>query len=296
LDPFIAALIFLAGLACGSFLNVCISRIPNEVSIIAPRSCCPLCGSAIRWRDNIPLLSWVRLRGRCRDCGRPISLRYPFVELLTAVLLVACYGWFGLTLTMAKGCVFCFLIVGLIFMDAETGLLPAEFTYPGIVLGLLFAWFVPVDASGTKLVFWLAGRPAPVSPPALSLMDAAAGVVFGAGFFLVAWGAYYAVRRRDGIGFGDIALIAMVGAFLGLKLTVLVVFLSPILGTGCVLVWIVLRRRRTAREQRGDANQSEAANLLLMTPIPFGVFLGSSALIAQFFGGGIWDWYLGLFR
>ena len=123
--------LFVIGLAFGSFLNVCISRIPRDESVISPRSRCPACGAFLRWHDNIPLLSWLLLRRRCRDCGSRISLRYPIVELLTAVLFTACYGSFGSTLVTVKLCIFCFLLVGLIFMDAETGLLPREFTYTG---------------------------------------------------------------------------------------------------------------------------------------------------------------------
>jgi len=125
LSPILAIAFLVFGLAFGSFLNVCISRVPNDLSIIAPRSHCPLCQSPISWRDNVPLLSWILLRGHCRACGQRISFRYPLVELLTGLLFVACYASFGVSGMTCKGCVLCFLLVGLIFMDAETGLLPA---------------------------------------------------------------------------------------------------------------------------------------------------------------------------
>src|SRR4051812_15810831 len=121
-----------AGLVFGSFLNVCISRIPRDLSIISPRSRCPHCGTPIRWYHNVPVLSYLLLKRQCAACSHPISLRYPAVELLTAALFVACLWKFGLTLLLLKFAVFSFLLVGLIFMDAETGLLPREFTWTGI--------------------------------------------------------------------------------------------------------------------------------------------------------------------
>ena len=282
------AIAFLAvGLALGSFLNVCISRLPRDLSVVAPRSYCPSCRAPIAWRDNIPLLSWMILRGRCRACGGRISPRYPVVELLTAVLFVACYASFGLTAMALKACVLCFLLVGLIFMDAETGLLPAEFTYSGILLGFLFAWFVPVDSSGIVLWLQALGSHAEPSGALLSLLDAALAVLFGAGFFFVAWAVYFLVRKRDGLGFGDIALMAMVAVFLGLKLTVLVVFLAPVSATIYAIVMLVARPKAA-----GDSPQTS----VLFLAIPFGVFLGASGFAALFFGESIWRWYLGFFQ
>ena len=124
MDRFLECVLFVVGLAFGSFLNVCISRIPHDESVVSPRSHCPACSAPIRWYDNIPLVNWLALRGRCRDCAWHIPLRYPVVELLTGVLFAACYVWFGPTWLTLKFCVFSFLILGLIFMDAETGLLP----------------------------------------------------------------------------------------------------------------------------------------------------------------------------
>ncbi len=140
MNLFLECALFVVGLAFGSFLNVCISRIPRDESVVAPGSHCRACGKPIAWHRNIPVVSWIMLRGRCADCGAPIALRYPAVELLTALLFVACFAKFGPTWTCLKMCIFCFLLVGLIFMDAETGLLVREFTYPGIVIGLALAW------------------------------------------------------------------------------------------------------------------------------------------------------------
>src|SRR5271165_3660178 len=290
---------FVAGLAFGSFLNVCISRIPRDLSIVAPPSFCPRCEAPIRWRDNIPLLSWIILRGRCRECGLPISRRYPAVELLTAVLFVSCYTSFGVSWLNLKCCLFCFLIVGLIFMDAETGLLPHEFTYSGIGLGLGLAWLAPIDPSGTAFFLNALGlRGIPIGPE-LSVLDSVIGAVLGAGFFYLTWALYYLVRRRHGMGFGDIALIAMVGTFLGLKLTVLVVFLAPIMATlvGVTLLFVNPHPdANSGTDVPTSTADSSFAKTLLSREVPFGVYLGISSLIVLFSGKLIWDWYLELFR
>jgi leader peptidase (prepilin peptidase) / N-methyltransferase len=287
LDPILAVVIFIAGLVFGSFLNVCISRIPRGLSIIAPRSRCPHCEHPIAARDNVPLLSWLWLKGRCRNCGGSISLRYPAVELLTAILFVASYASFGLGWIALKAGILCFLVTGLIFMDAETGLLPAEFTYPGTAVGLLLAWHFPFDSSGTEFLMWEFGVRATPSSNLLSLLDAVVAAALGAGFFFVAWAVYYLLRRRDGLGFGDIAMMAMVGTFLGLKLTVLVIFFAPVMGTIYGLSLLVRRPAKTA------PSESVA---FLSRMVPFGVFLGTSALISLFMGEAIWNWYLGWFR
>jgi leader peptidase (prepilin peptidase)/N-methyltransferase len=184
-----------------------------------------------------------------------------------------------------KAAVLCFLLIGLIFMDAETGLLPAEFTYTGIALGLLVWWKLPFDSSGTEFLLRQFGARTIFSPGMLSFLDAVVAAVFGAGFFFVAWAAYYLVRKLDGLGFGDIALMAMVGTFLGLKLTALVVFLAPVMGSLFALT-LLLRRPVPA----------DGPVPFLSRAVPFGVFLGTSALISLFLGQGIWNWYLGMFR
>jgi leader peptidase (prepilin peptidase) / N-methyltransferase len=295
LELLLECALFVVGLVFGSFLNVCITRIPRDQSIVSPPSHCPYCRKPIRWRDNIPLLSWIVLRGLCRDCGQPISGRYPVVELLTASLFVACYASFGTTWLTLKFCVFCFLIVGLIFMDAETGLLPREFTYSGIGIGFATAWFNSIDASGTSFLLSVMGARSVSSNSELYLLDSVVGAGFGAAFFYLAWALYYLVRRRHGVGFGDIALIAMVGAFLGLKLTVLVVFLSPIMATVFAVTMLLLNRNKIHGSQLAQLN-ANGAESFFFREVPFGVFLGASSLIALFVGREIWGWYLGLFR
>lgn len=297
MDLFLECALFVVGLVFGSFLNVCISRIPRDLSIVSPRSFCPRCHAPILWHDNIPLLSWILLRGRCRECRRPISLRYPAVELLIAVLFVACYASFGVTWLTLKFCIFCFLMIGLIFMDAETGLLPHEFTYPGIVLGLVFAWRAPANRQSTAFLLSALGMRGIPSGQELALLDSVVGAVFGAGFFYLGWALYYLVRKRQGMGFGDIALIAMIGAFLGLKLTVLVVFFAPIIATLFAVVMLAIKPNASLGHSAADhATKGSFTSALLSREVPFGVFLGTSALIALFFGEQIWSWYLRMFR
>lgn len=313
MDIFLECVAFIAGLVFGSFLNVCISRIPRDESIIRPPSHCPRCGRPIRGFDNIPLLSWTLLRGRCRACGERISLRYPAVELLTAIVFFACYVAYGPALLTLKFCVFSFLLIGLIFMDAETGLLPREFTYPGIALGLAFAWIAPSDISGARFLFLVFRRSMP-GTHALSLIDSALGATVGAGFFYLAWALYYLGRKRHGLGFGDIALMAMSGAFLGLKLILLVIFFAPIAGVLYVVTALIVEKLREAsrghtpvsstssdagREElpTSDGQQPEPSDPppFLQREIPFGIFLGGCSLAAIFFGEAIWTWYLGRF-
>ena len=291
MDRLFECALFVVGLVFGSFLNVCISRIPRDQSIVSPPSHCPRCGAAIRWYDNIPVMSWLFLRGRCRSCAERISLRYPTVELLSGIGFAACYATFGTTWLTVKFCAFVFLIIGLIFMDAETGLLPHEFTYSGIVLGLAFSWVAPPDYAATIFLLRLFGVSAP-TVHMLSVCDAVLGALIGAGFFYLAWALYYLVRKKHGVGFGDIALMAMAGAFLGLKLVVLVIFLAPISGVIYVTALLVIEAFLA------DASQPQRVNTdppFLAREIPFGVFLGGCSLLATFAGEVIWAWYLRLF-
>ncbi len=288
MDLLLECVLFVAGLAFGSFLNVCISRIPRDQSIIHPASHCDACGAPIRWYDNVPLVSWLVLRGRCRHCRTRISARYPVVELLTALLFTACYLSFGWTILTLKFCVFGFLLIGLIFTDAETGLLPREFTYPGIVLGLAFSWVAPTDYAATALVLRIFDKQVQ-NVHWLSLFDSALGGLIGAAFFYLAWAFYYLVRKKHGLGFGDITLMGMSGAFLGVKLTLLVIFCSPPLAVVYVCILLV-GERFISRAKPETQLQDEGP--FLGRQIPFGVFLGVCSLAAIFLGQTIWSWYL----
>jgi leader peptidase (prepilin peptidase)/N-methyltransferase len=215
------------------------------------------------------------------------------VELLTASLFVACFAKFGLSLALLEFCLFSFLLLGLIFMDAETGLLPAEFTYTGIGLGLLFSWLVPGDSSGTEFLMRLLGIHTATNVCLASLVDAIVAMLSGAAFFYSIWALYYLVRKRHGLGFGDIALIAMCGAFLGLKLTLFVLFAAPILATVYgigLLVWNALgHNSHTATDSQPRLSTVE---MLQLGEIPFGVFLGACSLLAVFWGERAWNLYL----
>jgi len=217
-DPVFASAIFITGLAFGSFLNVCIYRLPRELSVVTPRSACPNCKQAIAAYDNIPVLSWLILGGRCRHCRTRISPRYLMIEVLTGVLFLACYWYFGLTLSTVKYCAFAFLLLGLIFTDAETKLLPDKMTLPGLALGLLFSVIVPVNDLASQFLPGIVNLPfsGEVSSHLLSLLDSLLGAALGASFIYGAGAIYLRWRGMEGMGFGDVKLMAMVGAFLGM--------------------------------------------------------------------------------
>ncbi len=307
MDPLFATAIFLLGLAFGSFLNVCIYRLPRGRSIVRPRSACPGCGAPISARDNIPVLSWLLLRGRCRHCKMPISPRYMIVELATAVLFLACYAHFGLSLATLKFCVLGFLLIGLIFTDAETRLLPDTLTLTGLGLGVLFSLFVPVSDVVSWLVPHLVSTPPSqeISWRAQSLADSLLGAALGASFIYVAGALYKVVRHVEGMGFGDVKLMAMVGAFLGASLTVFTLFGASLVGSVCgllavLIVWAKRTRRRMTRNRESVTTARkrawQSARLLYRHyEMPFGVFLGGMAIVAFLFGRSILRWYGGLY-
>ena len=305
MDPIFASAIFLLGLAFGSFLNVCIYRLPLGLSVVTPRSLCPRCQRPIAFFDNIPVLSWLILGGRCRQCKAVISVRYLFIELLTGGVFLACYWHFGLTLATLKYCVFGFLLLGLIFTDAETKLLPDKLTLPGLVLGLLFSLFVPVNDLASQFLPGVVNFPfgSDLVAPLTSALDALLGAAVGAGFIYGAGAIYLRWRGMEGMGFGDVKLMAMVGAFVGIKLTVFTIFTASLVGSlfgvGTVLlVWV----KRTHRFMRSLANAQAARRrgwqsaqmVYRFYQMPFGVFLGSMALVAFFFGNKFLHWYGGL--
>jgi leader peptidase (prepilin peptidase)/N-methyltransferase len=309
LTPIYGLYVFLFGLCLGSFLNVCIYRLPRGLSVVRPRSACPKCHTPIAGWDNIPVLSWLILRGRCRHCKAPISGRYAAVELLTALAFLTMYWTFGVSWATLKFCVFAFLLLGLIFTDAETHLLPDALTLPGIVLGLGFSFLVPVDDLVARFFFSALGDLPLSSDIAGRLLwfgDALLGAALGACFIYGAGAIYLRARGVEGMGFGDVKLMAMVGAFLGAKLTVFVIFAASLVGSifgvsAILVVWWKRTRRRIQRTHEPAAvarrRAWHSARLLYRNfQIPFGVFLGSMALLAIFLGNRIIDWYLGLYR
>ncbi len=307
MDSFFAVASFLFGLVFGSFLNVVIHRVPRSESIVFPSSACPKCHSSIKPYDNIPVVSWLILRGRCRNCQEPINARYAVVELLVATLFLACYWRFGMSLATLKYCLFSFLIVGLIFIDAEHKLLPDVLTLPGLLAGLVFSWFVPVYDLLAELLpsYFASAHVAHLSWHWISLGDAALGALVGSAFIFGVGFVYLHARGVEGMGLGDVKLMAMVGAFLGVRLTVFTIFAASLLGTGFGLslilsVWLQRTRRRMARnrESREVARKhawSSAKLVYRYYQIPFGVFLGSTALCALFFGKRLMALYWGIY-
>jgi leader peptidase (prepilin peptidase)/N-methyltransferase len=304
-DPFLATSIFLFGLCFGSFLNVCIYRLPLGLSVVTPRSACPGCKTPIAFYDNLPVLSWLILRGRCRHCKTKISPRYLLIELLTGLLFLACYWYFGLTLSTLKYCVFAFLLLGLIFTDAETKLLPDKLTLPGLALGVVFSLLVPVNDLAAQFLPGIVNLPfsGDVSMRIVSLFDSLLGALVGAAFIYGAGAIYLRWRGAEGMGFGDVKLMAMVGAFLGIKLTIFTIFTASIAGSlfGLTTVFVVWLKRthrfmkRLANAQAARRRGWQSAQFVLRNyQMPFGVFLGSMAMIAFFFGNQLLHWYGGL--
>jgi leader peptidase (prepilin peptidase)/N-methyltransferase len=255
-----ALIALVAGLLIGSFLNVCIYRMPRDLSVVSPRSFCPACEHPVAWYDNIPIVSFVVLRGRCRHCSKPIPIRYPIVEALTAALFFGIVLAAGPTVRAAKICVFCALTIGLMFSDLEERILPDEFTLGGIALGLLFAVVTPFRAMFLSLFLphW--------NPRGLSLAEAAVSAAVPA---LMLWGLgalYQKIRDKEGLGLGDVKMVAMIGAFLGLEAAVATVMVGALLGSLIGLAYIYLARK--------DPGTYE---------LPFGTFLGAAAIAVALF-------------
>jgi leader peptidase (prepilin peptidase)/N-methyltransferase len=265
----------LFGLIIGSFLNVCIVRIPGRKSIVMPASACPNCGAAIRPWDNIPVVSWLLLGGKCRACKTPISWMYPVVELLTAALFWACYYAFGLTTEALKWAIFSALMIVLVFTDLRERILPDVVNYSGFAVGLALS-LVTKPADGAAL--WLANRVFDFPPPSpvISLADALLGAAFGSGMLWLVAEIYFRMRGREGMGFGDVKMMLMAGAFLGLKRTLLTILAGSVLGSVLGLAFMLARRKGSDYE------------------LPFGSFLGMAAVLVMFFGTPLVNWYLSL--
>ena len=247
---------FVFGVVCGSFLNVCIHRLPKDESIVFPGSRCPACQAPIRPWDNIPLVSYAILRGRCRGCQHPISWRYPLVEGLTGILFALTVTQYGVSLQAAFLAAFLGGLVVVSFIDLDHQIIPNVITLPGIPLGLLGGL--------------VAGEP--------PILDRLIGALAGAGFLylvLLYGGALYG---QDAMGEGDLNLIAMVGAFLGWRAVVVTILLACLIGS--VVGLGLIGFRRLGRRQH----------------IPFGPFLSLGAVIALFWGQPLIAWYLGLLR
>ena len=239
----LSILAFLLGTVVGSFLNVCIYRLPEKKSIISPGSHCPHCHTPIKWYDNIPLLSFALLKGRCRYCQKPISRQYPLVEFITGLFTFFIYFDYGFSLT---GIIYLFFIYALIvisFIDLKWQIIPDVISVPGIFGGLMASFCLPY----------------------LSFKDSVCGALLGGGFlFIVAYG-YYFIRKKEGMGGGDIKLLAMIGAFLGWRAIPFVLFSASVMGSIIGILWILFQGK--------DRN----------FPIPFAPFLALGAIWVVFF-------------
>jgi len=281
LPDYIGYIFFFAlGAVIGSFLNVVIHRLPNEESIVFPNSACPKCKAKIKAYDNIPILSWLILGGKCRNCKNPISFRYPTVELLTAVLFALVFWRFDLTPILPVYLIFVAAILALIFIDAEHMILPNAITYPGIVFSFLVRLVFPLVFS---TVFFDDLKVAPLAKMAMplwqvSLLGAVIGALAGGGSLWLLGKVWKIVRGIDAMGLGDVKMMFAVGALLGWRLTLLTLFLATATGAvGGIAVMIAKKERN------------------LQTQIPFGIFLGLGTILSVLFGDIILRWYLANF-
>jgi len=238
------------GAVIGSFLNVCIYRLPRDKSIVWPSSACPNCGHELAWYENVPIVSFFALSGRCRSCRNRIAIRYPIVELLTAVMFAAAWSYYGPSVLLVARLVFgCSLIV-LFAIDLEHHLLPNVITLSGIVVGFAFSFLA--DPGWKASLF---------------------GILVGGGSLLLIAEAYYLIRHEEGLGMGDVKMLAMIGAFIGWKLTLVTLVMASFAGSAIGIALIVSRRGG------------------LKYALPFGTFLALGAAAAATVGPGLLDWY-----
>ena len=251
---FVTVVTLLFGAAIGSFLNVCIYRLPLHESIVFPASHCRVCATPLTWYDNLPLMSYLLRRGRCRFCGTAFSFRYFLVELLTALVAVALIYRFGLTITALGYFAFSAALIVITFIDLDYQIIPDVVSLPGAVAGVLFS----------------------LVTPELSLWNSLVGLVVGAGVLLAVALGYRLTTGREGMGGGDVKLLAMIGAFLGWRAVPFTLFAASFLGSVVGVAAMV----------RTNADSKLA--------LPFGPFLSFGALCYLFFGEQLIEWYLGL--
>jgi leader peptidase (prepilin peptidase)/N-methyltransferase len=250
----------LAGLLIGSFLNVCIYRIPRDLSVVVPRSFCPECGKPVAWFDNVPLLSYARLQGRCRDCGKSIGIRYPLVELTTAIFFACSIALFGWNLNGLKWCLFQAIMTVLFWVDLEERILPDEFTLGGGALGFLFAFFTKVPGELGELLL------SNSSVRVQSLFEALGGAFILTLPLAVVGFIWSRVTKRDVLGLGDIKLLPCIGLFLGIEVGIQTLLLGSLMGAIIGGIYIFIRKKK-AREYE----------------LPLGSFYCAAAAIIPFF-------------
>ena len=267
-SPTVLAIVFVLGACIGSFLNVCITRWPAKLSVVSPRSRCPNCERGISWYENIPLISWLLLKGRCRGCGIPISSLYPIVELTTAVLWTLCFMQLGMTFTAFRVAIFGTILLGVAVTDARDYLIPDGFTITGFLWNIASSAFALLI--GEQLYF-----AAPI--------EALYGACVGAGSIaIVAW-LGEAALKKEAMGFGDVTLMAMAGAALGAERSLIAVFLGAFLGALMFLLVVYpiawLRARSTGTEFDPPL-------------VPFGVFLAPASMLVLIWGEELKQWWV----
>ena len=254
---------FIFGSVIGSFLNVCIYRLPRDISLVFPPSSCTSCNKPIRFYNNIPILSYIFLRGKCNNCGNKFSIRYPIIELISAILTTLTVYTFGLTFNTLIYLILIYSLIVVTFIDLEHMIIPNLISIPGIVLGLLFnisktdfELFSRLDLSANFTNILLLTK--------FPLFDSILGIIFGGGILLVIALVYKKIRKVEGMGMGDVKLLAMIGAFLGLKSVIFVIFISSLIGSivGITLMFM----------NKGD----------LKYAIPYGPFLSLAAILFIF--------------
>ena len=253
LPPLLVAALF--GALVGSFLNVCIYRLPRDLSIVWPGSACPHCTRQLSWFENIPIASFLALAGRCRTCRGTIAIRYPVVEALTVLMFASAVWFFGPGVLLASRLIFGCALIVLFAIDLEHHLLPNVITLPGIAIGFAFSFFT-VPGWPSSLI----------------------GIAVGGGTLYAIAGAYYLVRHEEGLGMGDVKMLAMIGAFLGWQLTLVTLMMASLAGSIVGLALIVARR----------GNMKYA--------LPFGTFLALGAALAAIVGQSALDWYMSVYR
>jgi leader peptidase (prepilin peptidase) / N-methyltransferase len=263
------------GLMIGSFLNVCIYRIPLGKSIVFPRSACAICGVPIRAYDNIPVFSFLLLRGKCRSCGKPISLQYPLVELLSGLAFFCCaQTWHFASPTYVNSLLLSLIIV-LVVTDYHHQILPNVLTIPGAIAGFLLSPFQAIELYSDAFSKGLAAQLGfEDSPLVLSWIGALLGAAIACGSLYAVAFFFEKIRKKQGLGMGDVKMMAMVGAFLGFRLVFLTIFLGSLLGSIIGIYGIVFRK------------------MDLQTKLPFGVFLGAAAALSLFYGLPLLGWYV----
>lgn len=244
------------GLVWGSFLNVVIYRLPRGKSIVKPPSSCPHCQKRIKFYDNIPLLSYILLQGKCRYCQHKISFTYPLVEFLTPSCFVLLYVHYSLSFYFFASCLFTSALIVLCFIDFYHQILPDEITLPGLTLALIYSLF----------------------RPDLSLTQALVGAVVGSGFLLFIYGAYYLLRRKEGLGMGDVTMMLMVGAYLGWLQAFFTLILASLAGALVGVFFILFKKKN------------------LQYSLPFGTFLAPAAFFSLLWGEKILRAYLSLYK